>query len=376
MKQMRVRANRFDRLWDACRAEVLEAVDAVGTSGWYILGQEVKSFEKELADYCGTKYAVGCGNGMDALEISLRALGLRPGDRVITTPLSAFATTLAIIRVGGVPVFCDVDEHGLLDLALVENYLREAPGARFLMPVHLYGHVMDQQRLAHLGRRYDLIVIEDAAQAIGGSRNGQAVGAAGRTTCFSFYPTKNLGALGDGGAIVTNDDAIFGELTTLRNYGQEQRYIHTRMGLNSRLDELHAAMLRRAFMPRLPEWTKRRREIAEAYRSSISHNLMTVRSGPDVRGSVWHLFPVMVPAERRESLQSWLRQAGVDADIHYPCLIPHQPAFKSWLSPPQIFGSLTRAEQFASQEVSLPINAYLTEGEVAHVVETIGRWAG
>jgi dTDP-4-amino-4,6-dideoxygalactose transaminase len=373
---MQVKANRFDRLWEACGADVLKAVDRVGASGWYILGQEVKSFERQLAIYCGAKFAVGCGNGMDALEISLRALGLRAGQKVLTTPLSAFATTLAIIRAGGTPVFCDVDEYGLLDLDQADACLQANPEIRFLIPVHLYGHAADLERLKTLAERRKIEIVEDAAQAIGARCNGLGVGSAGRTTCLSFYPTKNLGALGDGGAIITNDEQVNSELMTLRNYGQEGRYNHTRLGLNSRLDELHAAILGGAFLPRLSAWTRRRQEIAAFYGAEIRHRLVVLPRSPDPSGAVWHIYPARVPAQRRDSFRNWLKQADIDADIHYPRLIPDQDALKSLSVAPFIFGSLTRAKEFAAQEVSLPINAYLTDAEVEHVVAAINAWEG
>jgi dTDP-3-amino-3,4,6-trideoxy-alpha-D-glucose transaminase len=370
---MRVRANRFDRFWNVCRAEILEAVSRVGASGRYILGQEVASFERELAEYCGAKYAVGCGNGMDALELSLRALGLQGGQRVLTTPLSAFATTLAIVRAGGIPVFSDVDKDGLLDLDQVEYCLRENPDIRLMVPVHLYGHALDFSKLRDLSERYTLTVVEDAAQAIGAERGGERVGSGGCAACLSFYPTKNLGTLGDGGAIVTDSEELYKALIMFRNYGQEERYVHTRLGLNSRLDELHAAILRR-LLPQLSSWARRRRDIAKSYHSGINHHTITLRQGPDFAGSVWHLFPIMIPADRRDSFLDWLKQTGVDADIHYPRLIPDQRAMRSVSAAPLVFGSLTRATEFACQEVSLPINPYLTDEEVGHVITAINDW--
>jgi dTDP-3-amino-3,4,6-trideoxy-alpha-D-glucose transaminase len=371
---MQIKANRFDRAWEECGPDILHAVSVVGTSGWYILGNEVKEFERELAAYCGARHAIGCGNGMDALEMSLRGLGLKPGDKVLTTPLSAFATTLAIMRAGGVPVFCDVDEFGLLDPDLADACLQTMRDIRFIMPVHLYGHAMDLTHLRTLMLRHDVTVIEDAAQAIGAQRNGQAIGSCGRATCFSFYPTKNLGALGDGGAIITNDDALFAELSILRNYGQKERYIHTHTGMNSRLDELHAAVLRRVFLPRLPAWTKRRREIAAAYCSRISNPSVTIRPGPTPTESVWHLFPILIAPERRDTFLRWMRQAGIDADVHYPRLIPEQDALTTEVIKPIIFGQLTRAAQYSTQEVSLPINPFLTDSEIEHVIATINAW--
>jgi dTDP-4-amino-4,6-dideoxygalactose transaminase len=371
---MRIKANSFDRFWFAHGTEISNAVRVVGESGWYILGQEVRSFEEELARYCGAKYAVGCGNGMDALEMSLRALGLQAGQKVLTTPLSAFATGLAIIRAGGVPVFCDVDENGLLDLDCAEDCLAKNPDIKFLMPVHLYGHAINMARVKDLRERYHLLVVEDAAQAIGAGRDGDLVGSAGHATCFSFYPTKNLGALGDGGAVITDDDQLDGMLRQLRNYGQQERYVHNIIGMNSRLDELQAAILRRALLPKLPELTKRRQEIAKLYCSGLSHHSVDVRPGPDINGSVWHLFPVMVPADRRGCFLDWLKSAGIDADVHYPRLINHQVALQSQSIAPIVHGALTRAKEFVSQEVSLPINPYLTNPEVEHVMASVNCW--
>jgi dTDP-4-amino-4,6-dideoxygalactose transaminase len=371
---MRVKANNFDRMWSDHGPEICNALRVVGESGWYILGQEVRSFEEKLAEYCRTKYAVGCGNGMDALEMSLRALGLQVGQKVLTTPLSAFATTLAIIRAGGVPVFCDVDENGLMDLNCAEDCLAENLDIKFLIPVHLYGHAMDMVRVRDLRERYHIVVIEDAAQAIGAQRNGEVVGSAGHTTCFSFYPTKNLGALGDGGAVVTNDVQIYVSLQQLRNYGQHERYVHNIIGMNSRLDEIHAAILCRVLLPKLPEATKRRQEIARLYCSGLDHHSVEVRPGPEINGSVWHLFPIMVPADKRLLFLGWLRSAGIDADVHYPLLINEQGAMSLLSTAPIVHGSLSRAKEFVSREVSLPINPYLTDQEVEYVIGKVNSW--
>jgi dTDP-4-amino-4,6-dideoxygalactose transaminase len=263
--------NDFRRQWQATGAAVLQATERVGASGWFVLGPEVAEFERLLAEGCGCAHAIGCGSGLDAIELSLRALGLVEGDRVLTTPLSAFATTLAIVRAGGTPVFVDVDENGLLDLGKVEQVLSADPTIRYLVPVHLYGQPLNLEDLEALKRRFGIFIVEDCAQAIGATWEGRPVGGVGDLSTLSFYPTKNLGALGDGGAILTNDRNLMLKCQSLRDYGQTGKYEHTLLGLNSRLDELHAAILRTAFLPRLSDWSTRRRDIASQYLSEIAH---------------------------------------------------------------------------------------------------------
>jgi dTDP-4-amino-4,6-dideoxygalactose transaminase len=263
--------NDFARQWETVEKQVLGAVRRVGSSGWYILGKEVEQFEQALAAYWGVSHAVGVANGMDALEIGLRCLNLRPGEKVLTTPLSAFATTLAILRAGGLPVFVDVDDNGNIDLDQCMEVLRHDRAIRFLLPVHLYGNPLDLSKLERLKKDFDLKVVEDCAQAIGASHEGRGVGTVGQIAATSFYPTKNLGALGDGGAILTDDPATAKRARSLRNYGQRAPYLHSELGLNSRLDELHAAILHDAFLPRLEDWTMRRKAIARTYQAGIRH---------------------------------------------------------------------------------------------------------
>ena len=250
--------NDFQRQWADTRADVLDATERVGASGWYILGKNVESFERALAASFDRAFAVGCASGLDAIEIALRALGLRPGDKVLTTPLSAFATTLAILRAGGVPVFVDVDDHGLIDLARCEERLATGD-IRAFVPVHLYGQPLPLPRLAELQARFAVALVEDCAQSALARFRGRSAGTVGAIAATSFYPTKNLGALGDGGALLTDDPALRDRCASLRNYGQTARYQHDELGLNSRLDELQAAILAQAFLPRLPAWTERRR---------------------------------------------------------------------------------------------------------------------
>lgn len=372
---MKVAANTFDRLWADCREEYLQVVDQVGGSGWYVLGQGVDAFETALADRCGRGAAVGCGNGMDAIEIALRLAGIGPGDRVLTTPLSAFATGLAVLRAGAEPVFCDVDGHGLLDPAAAAAALAADPGIRAVIPVHLYGHLADMPAFEILTRDHGVTLIEDAAQAIGAARDGRGVGAGGHAAAFSFYPTKNLGGIGDGGALLPADDAAETLARSLRNYGQTERYVHDVLGLNSRLDELHAATLHEVFLPRLDGWLARRRAIAATYLERIDAPHVTLLPGPDPQGAGWHLFPVLVDPDRRADFMAHLGQAGIQAGQHYPVLIPDQKAITD-RGTPHVHGDLATARRFADGEVSLPIHPYMTDAEVAHVIATVGTWNG
>lgn len=372
---MDVSANSFDRLWAECREDYATAVSEVGASGWYILGRQVAGFESDLAAWCGRAHAVGCGNGMDALEIALRIAGIGPGDRVLTTPLSAFATGLAILRAGAEPVYCDTDAHGLLDPVAAEAALDSDPLIRAIIPVHLYGHLADMPRFTALAAARNLTVIEDAAQAIGARRDGRRAGADGHAVAFSFYPTKNLGAIGDGGALLPANEEMDGLARSVRNYGQTERYVHEVIGLNSRLDELHAATLRKAFLPRLEGWLARRRQIAAAYLAGIDTPHVTLLPGPDPEGAGWHLFPVLVDPARRDAFLGHLKDKGIQGGLHYPVLIPDQKAMTD-RGRPHVHDSLSNARRFALGEVSLPIHPYLTDAETDHVITTVKDWRG
>ena len=365
-------ANPFDRQWAAIGPDVVQAVERVGASGWYVLGQEVESFEQAFAAQSGTTRAVGCASGLDAIEIGLRALGLAPGERVLTTPLSAFATSLAILRAGGVPCFVDVDASGLLDLDEVEKRLSDDSSLRFLLPVHLFGHALDLERLANLRDRFGLRILEDAAQAALARSSGLAVGSVGQATAVSFYPTKNLGALGDGGCVLSNDEHIADDCCAIRDYGQSAKYVHDRYGMNSRLDELHAAVLRSAMLPRLSDWTARRRQIAARYRDGLDGGAVALPPVPERSESVWHLFPVLVQEGDRNHLLEHLVSSGVQAGAHYPRLASEQPALPP--DPKQELGELTNARRFRDSEVSLPIHPYLRDDEIDRVVALVREW--
>lgn len=351
---------------------MLGAVRRVGSSGWYILGAEVDAFEKELAGYWGMQHAIGTGNGLDALEVGLRCLGLKPGDKVLTTPLSAFATTLAILRAGGVPVFADVDATGGIDLARCRDLLARDRSVKFLLPVHLYGHALDMAELRRLRDEFELKLLEDCAQAIGAASRGISVGTAGQAAATSFYPTKNLGALGDAGALLTNDPEIAKAAAEIRNYGQSAHYEHSRLGLNSRLDELHAAILRDAFLPNLPAWTKVRRGIAEKYLSEIRNPSLAFVAPTRVADSVWHLFPVLV--RNRDEFRQHLAGHGIAAGVHYPRVIPEQTALAG-IAIPNEAPELKNARRFAREEVSLPLHPFMTDEEVETVIAACNSWS-
>lgn len=370
----RILLNDFQAQWGSVRERVLNAVERVGRSGWFILGSEVAAFEEELARAWGVPFCIGCASGLDAIEISLRCLGLRPGERVLTTPLSAFATTLAVLRAGGVPVFVDVDDSGLLDLDRAEEAFHAHPEIRVFLPVHLYGHAMDLARIGELQRRFDLRVVEDCAQAIGARSHGVPVGTVGRVAATSFYPTKNLGCMGDGGAVLTTAPETARLAKSLRDYGQTERFVHTYVGLNSRLDEIQAAILRDAFLPVLADHTTRRTGIAARYAEEIDNPALARCPRPEGSASVWHLFPVLVRGDR-QSLREHLEKKGIASGVHYPTPISSQEALRS-CPEAAVLGPLRKAVEFARQEVSLPIHPFMSDADVARVIAACNSWRG
>jgi dTDP-3-amino-3,4,6-trideoxy-alpha-D-glucose transaminase len=369
-----VQLNDFRRQWRSISSDALQAVERVGASGWYILGEEVRAFETALAEIWPVPRAVGVGSGLDALEIGLRALGVEPGAGVLTTPLSAFATTLAILRVGARPVFVDVDAAGLIDLARCRERLEKPRPPACLLPVHLYGHALDAEELRALQADFPIRVLEDCAQSNGASSHGFATGTVGHAAATSFYPTKNLGALGDGGAVLTADPVIAERAAVLRHYGQTAHYEYRLVGLNSRLDELHAAVLRTAMLPRLAGWNDRRRRIARRLRAEIEHPRIALPPVPDGSCSCWHLFPVLVAPELRESFQEHLRAMGIASGRHYPRLITEQPALRN-AGAVEVAGTLANAQRFAAGEVSLPVHPFLDEEEVSRIVTACNSWS-
>lgn len=341
---------------------VKQAIDRVIARGWFILGPEVEAFETEFASASGAAHAVGVGSGTDALALSLRAMGIGPGDEVITAPLSAAFSALAIVIAGATPVFADIDPERLtIDPRAADAAVTTRTVA--IMPVHLYGQPADMTALSALAQRRNLAIVEDACQAHFATCEGRPVGAFGAAGAFSFYPTKNLGALGDGGAVVTNDAALAARIRRLRNGGQTERYRHVEFGVNSRLDEMQAAVLR-ARLPLMPAWTARRRALASAYRHALAGAAIAVPPERDA-GHVYHLFPVLTP--HRDRFQTHLADCGVGTLVHYPVAIPAQPALA-----PFARARCPIASRIAGEVCSLPLHPQLSDADL-HVVAEAAR---
>lgn len=347
-------------------ADIKAAIDRVIASGWFVLGPEVEAFEREFAAASGVEHAVGVGTGTDAITLIFRGLDIGPGDEVITPPLSAAYSALAVMMAGARPVFADIDPERLtLDPRAVEAAI--TPRTRAILPVHLYGQPADMQPLEALAARHGLALVEDAAQSQLATADGRPVGSIGVAAATSFYPTKNLGALGDAGAVLTRDAQLAARLKRLRNGGQTSRYHHEEPGVNTRLDEMQAAILR-ARLRFLPAWTAKRRSIAARYRASLSSARVQVPREFDA-GHVYHLFPVLTKA--RDAFQAHMSSRGVETLIHYPVPIPRQPALVS-TSP----AMCAIADRVCSQVVSLPMYPGLSDASVAAVIDGVATFSG
>jgi dTDP-3-amino-3,4,6-trideoxy-alpha-D-glucose transaminase len=343
--------------------DVRAAIDRVIARGWFILGPEVEAFEAEFAAVSGARHAVGVGSGTDALALALRGLGIGPGDEVITSPLSAAFSALAIRMAEATPVFVDLDPLRLtVDPAAVEAAI--TPRTRALMPVHLYGQAADMPALQAIASRHRLAMIEDACQAHAATSAGRPVGTFGECGAFSFYPTKNLAALGDGGAVITNDAALAARLKRLRNGGQSDRYHHPEFGVNSRLDEIQAAILR-ARLPHLAGWTAARRELAAQYRRALAGTAVVVPPECDP-GHVYHLF--VVRTEARDGFLDHLAARGVGALVHYPIPVPRQGAFAPSAATCPI------ADRVCAEVCSLPLHPRLDDAGLAVVAAAVAEW--
>jgi dTDP-4-amino-4,6-dideoxygalactose transaminase len=348
------------------RSELDLAMARVLDSGWFVLGPEGEAFEVELAAALGAPHAVAVANGTDALQLALRALGVGPGDEVVTSAISAAFTALAILQTGARPVFVDVERETLnLDPELVARAL--TPRSKAILPVHLYGHPADMEPLLALARAKGIAILEDACQAHGALHRDRPVGTLSgehALGALSFYPTKNLGALGDGGAVLTNDSALATRLRQLRNGGQTSRYRHDSFGVNSRLDELQAAILR-VGLKHLPAWTERRRSLAAFYlRELADTGLGLPRQQPYAR-AVYHLFVVRHP--RRDAFAEALAELGIGTLVHYPVPLHRQPAFGDAAGAP----ALPVAEQASSEVLSLPLYPELSDAQARRVVEAV-----
>jgi dTDP-4-amino-4,6-dideoxygalactose transaminase len=348
--------------------EIQESVKNVLGTANYILGSEVSRFEQEFASYCGVKHGVGVGNGLEAIELMLRASGLGPGDEVLVPAHTFFATWLAVLNTGAVPVAVDVDlNSGSISISDAAHSVTQK--TRAILVVHLYGNPADMESINHFADRHRLLVFEDAAQAHGASLNGRKVGSWGAAASFSFYPTKNLGALGDGGCVTTDSDDLNDHVRELRNYGSPRKYEHTRLGKNSRLDEVQAAILRKK-LQRLDSENAMRRELAERYSERLAgiEEIEITKPLPGTE-AVWHIFPIRV--HRRGELQEALNSDGIGTLVHYPIPCHLQEAVSHLGYRP---GQFPSAEAWAKQELSLPIYPNLDVTEVDYVCDRIKRW--
>lgn len=341
--------------------ELAEAFEEVVESGWFILSDKVEQFEKAFASYCHTQYCIGVGNGTEAITLTLLAYGIGPGDEVICPSLTATFTALGISATGATPVFADVDEQTYtIDPQDIEH--RITLKTKAIIPVHLYGHPADMDQINDLARRHKLIVIEDAAQAHGAWYKGQKVGSLAEAACFSFYPTKNLGALGDGGAVTTNDEKVAEKIIMLRNGGQKSRSEHVLLGRNSRLDELQAAFLLTK-LPYLDEWNKKRQQLAVGYQKELTGLPIGIPRQAAWATSVWHLF--VIRAKRRAELMAYLKKNNIATQIHYPVPAHWQPIYR------QKDDHLPTTEKLVKEIMSLPMFPGLTQAQVVSIGHAI-----
>lgn len=360
--------NDFTREPEALQEAMEVAFRTVMRSGHYILGTQVENFEKAWAAYCGVGFATGTGNGLDAIEIALRAAGIGAGDEVITSSVSAYATVLGIQRAGAIPVLADIHPGtGLLSTESVTRCLTSKTKAILL--VHLYGQVRQMEYWKTFCAENRLLLIEDAAQAHGAKYRNRCAGSFGTTAAFSFYPTKNLGALGDGGAVTTHDPTCAMKAVQLRNYGQMRRYHHVVSGLNSRLDELQAALLS-AKLPWLDSLTHKRKMIAARYRKEIHSDKFTFLLPPEEEDAhVYHLF--VVNCNNRDRFMTYLKSNGIESDIHYPAALHQQPASLQIRTDSE---GLPNAEKYVTTCLSIPCHPFLTDDELDHIIECINKY--
>lgn len=361
---MNIPLNDLKAQYSAIRLEVDRAVARVIDNTSFILGKEVAAFEEAFADYCQARYAVGVSSGTSALMLALVAAGIGPGDEVITTPFTFIATAEPIWMLGARPVFVDIlPEYYTLDPQKIEGAITER--TRAIMPVHLYGQPADMDPLNAIAAQHGLNVIEDAAQAHGAEYRGRRVGNLGTLACFSFYPGKNLGAYGDAGAVVTNDESLAEKVRMLRNHGRTTKYEHEIMAYGERIDALQAAILA-AKLPHLEEWTERRRAIAARYTELLIDAGMTLPTElPDVR-AVYHLYVIRTP--HRDGLLAHLKERGIGAGVHYPVALHQQPAM-SYLG--RRAGDFPEAESASREVLSLPLYPEMTGEQVQYVADAV-----
>jgi dTDP-4-amino-4,6-dideoxygalactose transaminase len=348
-------------------SEIKEATNRVLSSGWYILGPEVEAFEQEFANHCEAEHCVGVANGLDALILALRAMDVGAGDEVIVPSNTYIATWLAVSHCGAIPVPVEPDEKTYnIDYRLIESAITEKTKA--IIPVHLYGQPADLDPILKIVKKYDLKVLEDAAQSHGAKYKGKRIGSHGDAVAWSFYPGKNLGALGDGGAVTSNNPEIINKIKILRNYGSEKKYYNQTIGYNSRLDPLQASILR-VKLKYLDNWNRRRQQIASVYSKSIDAERITLPVENDFTESVWHLF--VISSQQRKTMQENLKKNGIDTVIHYPVPPYRQKAYRNHGFQVKRF-QLT--DMLSDRILSLPIGPHLKEESVDYVVDIVNKY--
>ena len=353
----------------AIREELAAALKRVLESNRFILGEDVGEFEREMASYTGAGFAIACASGSDALFLALMALGIGPGDEVLVPPFTFFSTAGSVSRLGAVPVFVDVDPAAFtMDMNRVEDALKKHPRVRAIIPVHLYGGSADMDALGSITRARDLFIIEDAAQAIGAECNNRRAGSIGHIGCLSFYPSKNLGALGDGGMVTTNDAALAGRLQSMRVHGETGAYLHQWIGINSRLDTLQAAALR-VKLRYLDRWTLRRQENAERYRQTLATKAAPVQAPQAASFQTRHVYnQFVIRCPDRDALRNHLRDRGVGTGVYYPLSLHMQPCFAN-LGYKE--GDFPASEKASREVLALPVHPEVSAEDIEYVCQAI-----
>lgn len=360
---MKIMPNRLDRGFYLYQEELEKKAVEVLRSGWYVLGNEVKSFEEEFASYVGSKYCVGLASGLDALCLAFRILGIKQGDEVIVQGNTYIASVMGITINGATPVFVEPDEYNNIDAEKIEEKITKKTKA--ILVVHLYGQAANMQPIMQVVKKYNLRLVEDCAQSHGACFNGKMTGTFGDIGCFSFYPSKNLGAFGDAGAIVTNDEKIAQNMKIYRNYGSEKRYYNKVIGVNSRLDELQAALLR-VRLSHLDELTRERVDICNKYLTKIENDKLELPKIREGATSVWHQF--VIHCKDREKLIDYLNERGIGTIIHYP-IPPHLSEAYEYLGYKR--GSFPITEKYADEVLSLPLYNGMTEEEQDYIIDML-----
>ena len=364
-KSMKISANRLDRGFELHKEEYEHKALEVLRSGWYILGNEVEGFEREFADYVGAKHCVGVANGLDALWIAFRILGIGQGDEVIVQANTYIASVMGISINGATPVLVEPDEYYNIDASKIEEAI--TPKTKAILVVHLYGQASDMTSIMNVAHKYDLKVVEDCAQSHGACHNGQMTGTFGDIGCFSFYPSKNLGAFGDAGAMVMNDFELAQKAKVFRNYGSEKRYYNQVVGTNSRLDEMQAGLLR-VRLGHLDELQEERARICERYLAEIKNENLFLPLIKEKCTTVWHQF--VVRCKNRDKVMEYLSANGIGTIIHYP-IPPHLSEAYGYLGFEE--GDYPITEMYAKEVLSLPLYNGMTDEEIDYVIERINE---